>query len=179
MRLLLATLVGVLAFAGVQAGELSAASCAATPAQTEGPYYKPGAPFRRVLVQAGMPGTRLVITGRVLDQGCRPLRNAVLDFWQADARGAYDNNGFRLRGRQRSDAQGRYRLGTVLPGLYSGRTRHIHVKVTRPGGATLTTQLYFPSAANAGDSIFDRRLLVKNLRRQPGRWTATFAFVVG
>lgn len=102
----------------------------------------------------------------------------MLDFWQADAGGAYDNDGFRLRGHQLTDARGRYRLETVVPGLYPGRTRHVHVKVKAPGRPLLTTQLYFPGvAANADDPIFDRRLLVRSLRRGP-RWTASFDFVV-
>jgi len=60
---------------------------------------------------------------------------ALLDFWQADAAGDYDNTGFRLRGHQFSGADGRFRLATVVPGLYPGRTRHIHVKVQRPAAA--------------------------------------------
>jgi protocatechuate 3,4-dioxygenase beta subunit len=146
--------------------------------QTEGPFYTPRTPRRRSLLEPGMPGKRLVISGRVITTDCRPLAGALLDFWQADAGGAYDNDGFRLRGHQLTDARGRYRLETVVPGLYPGRTRHVHVKVKAPGRPLLTTQLYFPGvAANADDPIFDRRLLVRSLRRGP-RWTASFDFVV-
>ena len=65
-----------------------------------------------------------------------------------------------------------------MPGLYEGRTRHIHVKVRPPGGATLTTQLYFPGeAANRTDSIFTRETLLR-LRRGSGTWRGSFDFVV-
>lgn len=148
------------------------------PAQTEGPYFKTGSPLRRSLVQPGMPGTRLTLSGFVLTASCKPVRRARVDFWQADADGAYDNTGFRLRGHQFTDAKGRYRLETVLPGLYPGRTRHIHVKVRPPRRATLTTQLYFPNASeNDQDGIYDRRLLVR-MRAVGDRRVARFDFVL-
>src|SRR5438067_13612368 len=93
-----------------------------TPAQTEGPYFKPGSPARTSLVETGMTGTRLVLSGRVLTPACAPVAAATLDFWQADASGNYDNSGYRLRGHQLSDAAGRYNLETILPGEYPGRT---------------------------------------------------------
>jgi len=115
-----------------------------TDAQTEGPFYKPSTPRRSNLVIAGVRGTALLVTGDVVDTQCRPVRGALLDFWQADTAGQYDNQGFRLRGHQFADSGGRYALRTIVPGLYPGRTRHIHVKVQRPHGRILTTQLYFP-----------------------------------
>jgi protocatechuate 3,4-dioxygenase beta subunit len=126
-----------------------------TVAEAEGPYFTPGSPERRSLVEAGMPGTRLAVSGAVLTTGCRPVARALLDFWQADDAGAYDNQGYRLRGHQFTDDQGRYRLDTIVPGLYPGRTRHIHVKVQAPGQPVLTTQLYFPGEPrNADDGLF-------------------------
>lgn len=125
---------------------LPAPTCTAlTPSQTEGPYYLPSTPERHSLLEEGMTGTRLILVGFVLDQNCQPLPNAWLDFWQADANGEYDNAGYRLRGHQFTDSQGRYYLETVLPGLYASRPiEHIHVKVQPEGGAELTSQLYFP-----------------------------------
>ena len=79
-----------------------------------------------------MGGQRLVVAGTVLTSDCRPVQRALLDFWQADDAGAYDNQGYRLRGHQFSDADGGWRLETVVPGIYTGRTRHIHVKVQAP-----------------------------------------------
>lgn len=131
----------------VQAGiTLPAPVCPVlTQSQTEGPYYKPDTPERNSFFEEGMPGTRLVLVGYVLDQNCQPLPNAWLDFWQADANGQYDNTGYRLRGHQFTDAQGRYYLETILPGLYSSRPiEHIHVKVRPEGGQEITSQLYFP-----------------------------------
>ena len=87
-----------------------------------------------------MGGQRLVVAGTVLTADCRRVRRALLDFWQADDAGQYDNQGYRLRGHQFSDDQGGWRLETVVPGLYTGRTRHIHIKVQAPDGPVLTTQ---------------------------------------
>jgi protocatechuate 3,4-dioxygenase beta subunit len=101
-----------------------------------------------------------------------------LDFWQADAQGEYDNAGYRLRGHQFSDDAGRYRLETVLPGLYPGRTAHIHVKVQAPDRPVLTTQLFFPGEpGNQSDSIFSPQLLVAGQQTEDGM-QATFNFVL-
>jgi protocatechuate 3,4-dioxygenase beta subunit len=125
-----------------------------TQAQTEGPYYKPDTPQRNSFLEEGMQGTRLVLVGYVLDQNCQPLPNAWLDFWQADANGEYDNVGYRLRGHQFSDSQGRYYLETILPGLYSSRPiEHIHVKVRPESGQEITSQLYFPQQPIEGLTV--------------------------
>jgi protocatechuate 3,4-dioxygenase beta subunit len=125
-----------------------------TQPQTEGPYYKPDTPERNSLLEEGMQGTRLILVGYVLDQNCQPMPNTWLDFWQADANGEYDNTGYRLRGHQFTDAQGRYYLETVLPGLYASRPiEHIHVKVQPEGGEVLTSQLYFPERSIEGLTV--------------------------
>jgi protocatechuate 3,4-dioxygenase beta subunit len=119
------------------------------------------------------------VTGRVLTTSGRPIPRALLDFWQADARGVYDNSGYRFRGHQLADARGRYALQTVVPAVYSGRTRHIHVKAKAPRGRVLTTQLYFPGEArNRDDGLFDAELLVRRFRRVRGRHAARFDFVL-
>jgi protocatechuate 3,4-dioxygenase beta subunit len=98
----------------------------------------------------------------VLSPECKPHAGALLDFWQANGEGAYDNEGYRLRGHQFSDDRGRFELATVVPGEYPGRTRHIHVMVQPEGGEVLTTQLYFPKEpANERDPLFDDLLLVR------------------
>lgn len=149
-----------------------------TPEQTEGPYYKPGPPKRRSLIEAGVSGRRLLVQGRILATDCRPLNGARVDFWQADGEGAYDNDGYRLRGYQLTDSKGRYRVATVVPGQYEGRTPHIHVKVKPPGGDILTTQLYLPGEVrNRTDSIFVPEAVVR-LRRGSAPWRGTFDFVV-
>ena len=149
-----------------------------TEAQTEGPYYTPDTPRRSNLVTAGVRGTALLVTGDVVDTQCRPVRGALLDFWQADAAGRYDNEGYRLRGHQFADGRGRFALRTIVPGLYPGRTRHIHVKVQRPHGKILTTQLYFPGEPrNRTDGIFDSSL-VMDVRSAGSRRRARFRFVL-
>ncbi len=117
-----------------------------TPADQEGPYYKPGSPERSSLIEDGMQGKKLILAGFVVSKDCFPIPKAWLDFWQADANGNYDNEGYTLRGHQYADNKGRYYLETVLPGKYPERPiEHIHVKVQAPGGEILTTQLYFPT----------------------------------
>jgi protocatechuate 3,4-dioxygenase beta subunit len=148
-----------------------------TPAQTEGPYFKASSPERTNLRGTGA-GTKLVLTGTVVTTDCKPIARALVDFWQADGAGAYDNSGFGFRGHQFTDAQGRYSLETVMPGLYPGRTRHIHVKVQPSGGRVLTTQLYFPGEArNASDGIYRKECEVAMSDAADGR-NATFTFVV-
>jgi protocatechuate 3,4-dioxygenase beta subunit len=125
-----------------------------TQPQTEGPYYKPGSPERRSLLEEGIIGTPLILVGYVLDQNCQPIPNAWLDFWQTDGNGEYDNAGYRLRGHQFTDSQGRYSLETVLPGLYSSRPiEHIHVKIQPEGGEVITSQLYFPDRPVEGLTV--------------------------
>ncbi len=133
-----------------------------TPKQTEGPYYKPNSPRRHSLVSEGTPGERILLTGYVLTRSCRPVAGAVLDLWQADAHGAYDNAGYALRGHELTDTQGRFWFETVVPAPYPGRTPHIHVKIQAPGRPVLTTQLYLPNEPqNAKDGIFNPALLLR------------------
>jgi protocatechuate 3,4-dioxygenase beta subunit len=132
-----------------------------TPALTEGPYYSAGSPERSDLAAGASAGRPITITGTVYDLEGAPIAGAWLDFWQADGAGRYDNSGFLFRGHQFTDAAGRYVLKTVVPGEYTGRTRHIHLKLRAPGGKTLTTQIFFPgSARNNSDPIFERGLVV-------------------
>ncbi|MBP8302034.1 MAG: hypothetical protein KA020_16830 [Planctomycetes bacterium] len=137
--------------------------------QTEGPFYRLFSSARSDLREPGMQGTELEVMGRVLDKHGKPLANTLLDFWQCNAAGVYDLRTYRLRGHQFTDAEGRYRLTTIVPGLYQPRTRHIHVKLQptgadvpdAPGMLNLTTQLYFPGEPdNKKDTIFDPSLVV-------------------
>lgn len=151
---------------------------ALTPAQTEGPYYRANPPETASLLQPGMSGTPILLTGYVLDEQCRPVPGARVDFWQADTAGRYDNSGYTLRGYQLTDGAGRYAMETVIPGEYPGRTPHVHVKVTPPGGPELTSQLYLPDAAgNATDRIFSPELIVE-MEQGADRVTGRFNFVV-
>jgi protocatechuate 3,4-dioxygenase beta subunit len=130
--------------------------------QTEGPFFKPRSPERSDLRLPGLKGQPFELQGLVLTRSCRPVERILVDLWHADDAGDYDNTGFRLRGHQFTDAQGRYRFLTIVPGVYTGRTRHFHVKVQPPGGRVLTTQLYFPDEPkNHSDGLFRRELSMK------------------
>lgn len=154
------------------------APAALTKPLTEGPYFKAGSPERTSLLDGGITGTKLTITGYVLTADCKPVAHALLDFWQANAQGQYDNSGYTLRGHQNTDAHGHYQLETIVPGLYPGRTEHIHVKVQAPNGPVLTTQLFFPDqASNQSDQIFDPSLVLP-VQNVSGGLAAAFNFVV-
>ena len=153
-------------------------SATVTPELTEGPYFKAGSPELANLLQPGMSGTKLVVTGYVYNTNCQPVANALLDFWQADASGAYDNSGYTLRGHQFTDANGHYELTTVVPGLYPGRTEHIHFKVQAPNGKLLTSQLFFPGVAqNDSDGIYNASLLL-SIQQNSDNWQGQYNFVV-
>ncbi|MBD0382401.1 hypothetical protein ICC18_19980 [Paenibacillus sp. WST5] len=150
-----------------------------TPAVTEGPYFTPNSPERGVLLEQGMKGTKLIVSGYVVSTACKPVANALLDFWQANADGEYDNKGFTLRGHQYTDATGKFTLETVVPGLYPGRTRHIHVKVQAPDRDVLTTQLFFPNeTGNAKDGIYKKALLMDIKNNTDGSLSGSYQFVL-
>ena len=146
--------------------------------QTEGPYFKPSSPERIEIIEQGMAGQPIEITGFVLTRSCKGVGRALLDVWQANAAGEYDNSGFRLRGHQFVDADGRFKLRTIVPGAYVGRTRHIHVKVQAPGGRILTTQLYFPGETlNQRDGLFRKDLMIRTAKAA-GWLAGRFDFVL-
>jgi protocatechuate 3,4-dioxygenase beta subunit len=112
-------------------------------------------------------GERIILHGRVLDGDRRPVRNTLVEIWQANAAGRYrhavdrhpaplDPN-FTGAGRCMTDDEGRYRFVTVKPGAYpwlnhpnAWRAAHIHISLFGPAFATrLVTQMYFP-----GDPLF-------------------------
>jgi protocatechuate 3,4-dioxygenase beta subunit len=129
--------------------------------QTEGPFFKPRSPERNDLREPGA-GSRFELSGFVLTRSCRPLPRAVVDLWHADEKGEYDNIGFRYRGHVIAGPDGAFRFRTIVPALYSGRTRHYHVKVQAPASHLLTTQLYFPNEpANLRDGLFQPELLMR------------------
>jgi protocatechuate 3,4-dioxygenase beta subunit len=154
------------------------ADSAPTVRQTEGPYFTPNSPERLSLVESGMKGVVLELSGLVVTRSCEPVQRALIDFWQADAAGAYDNQGFRLRGHQFTDYEGRYLLRTVVPARYPGRTPHIHVKVQARDRPVLTTQLYFPGEpGNASDRLFRKELLMRASKAGEGL-TGRFDFIL-
>lgn len=109
-------------------------ACAPTPPDSEGPFYKPGAPLRE------STGRGLVVSGVVRSAGtCAPIPGARIEWWQAGPSGDYDDE---HRGALRSGDDGAYRFETDFPPAYFSRPPHIHLKVFAPGQRTLTTQLY-------------------------------------
>jgi len=130
---------------------------AVTRGQTEGPYWLPGSPARTNVREPGIPGEPLTFRGQVLNIRGKPIEGAWVDVWQSDGEGTYDIFGYRLRGHQLTDAEGRFELLTVVPCEYDApltnadgetrmvyRTAHLHVKVKAPQRGTLTTQMYLP-----------------------------------
>jgi protocatechuate 3,4-dioxygenase beta subunit len=154
--------VTALGIAGLEARQSDAAavSCILTPEQTEGPYYIAGEKLRRNITE-GRPGTALLLRTSVVDAStCRPIKNAAVDIWHADAGGVYSgfgdgaSNRTFMRGVQRTNAKGLAQFRTVYPGWYQGRTVHIHVKVHVGGSVMHTGQLYFPDAVT--DAVYRR-----------------------
>ena len=148
-----------------------------TPAQTEGPYFTPNSPERWELREPGMTGLPILLTGHVVTQRCEPIAGALVELWHADDAGTYDNEGYRLRGHQFTDAAGVYRFSTIVPGSYPGRTRHFHLKFQAPGKPVLTTQFYFPGEpGNERDRLFDPALLLTIDGAEPtGRFDVVLA----
>jgi catechol 1,2-dioxygenase len=123
-----------------------------------GPYFRAGAPYRAKITPPLEPGEVLLISGRVwgLDTR-RPLSGAVIDIWQANAKGRYDNDDpknppakgvYKNRARLVTDETGYYEYETILPGRYqigddTWRPRHIHYAIGHNGHKRLVTQLYF------------------------------------
>ena len=156
-------------------------SCAtATDAQTEGPFYSPKTPLRTTLLEPAARSRKLLLQGLVLTPDCRPVANAVIDFWHCDDNGEYDTSSFRYRGHQFTDASGAYRLETIRPPMYPGRTPHIHAMLQGAGTRLLTTQIYFPDevAANARDGIFRPSLLIAQRTLPDGMIEGRFDFVL-
>lgn len=136
-----------------------------------GPYHRPGAPFRAKITPPLEPGDALLVRGRVwgLDTR-RPLAGAVLDIWQANAEGRYDNDDpqnppapglFLNRARLTTDESGYYEFETIRPGQYQTgpqrwRPAHIHYMARAARYKTLVTQLYF-----RGDKYNERDQFVK------------------
>ena len=130
-----------------------AQQCRVTPRDALGPFYVKGAPAQADLCASATGGAqKLTVSGRVLGTpDCAPLAGALVEVWQADVRGDYtqvtagrrDDPGCLLRASLTTDAGGRYRFQTIVPGEYPGRPRHIHYRVSAKGYATLVTQLYF------------------------------------
>jgi protocatechuate 3,4-dioxygenase beta subunit len=145
-----------------------------TPDQTEGPFYPDKLPLDTdndllIINERITPavGTITHLSGRVLDVKGNPIRNAVVEIWQVDGRGAYLHSGssnrekrdanFQGFGRFLTGSTGEYYFRTVKPVPYPGRTPHIHYKILKGGKELLATQCYIKGdPGNERDGIFSR-----------------------
>jgi protocatechuate 3,4-dioxygenase beta subunit len=134
--------------------QLARAACVATQRDALGPFYVKDAPAQSDLCSAAGENGRLAVSGRILGApDCKPLAGAVVEVWQADAKGEYsqvsrgrkDDPRCLLRATLTAGADGRYAFRSVLAGEYPGRPSHIHYRVSMHGYRTLVTQLYFNS----------------------------------
>ena len=143
-----------------------------TPAQTEGPFYPDHLPLDTdndlIVVNDSLTpaiGDITHLSGRVLDAGGQPIRNAMVEIWQVDNHGVYLHSGdkhaereknFQGFGRFLTASTGEYYFRTIKPVLYPGRTRHIHFAVKIKGRDKWTTQCYIKGEPqNAKDGIYN------------------------
>jgi len=146
-----------------------------TPSQTEGPFYPNKLPLDTdndlLVINDGItPGVGEIthLTGKILDAKGNPVKNAVVEIWQCDAKGVYlhtkdsepnkdkQDKNFQGFGRFVTGSTGEYYFRTIKPVPYSARPApHIHFKVRQGRKELLTTQLYMKGdAGNAKDFIW-------------------------
>ncbi|MFO1313317.1 MAG: intradiol ring-cleavage dioxygenase [Burkholderiales bacterium] len=144
----------------------------ATPSNALGPFYPPAKPadsdadLTRIAGRAERArGTVLVVTGRIVDTKGRPIEGAKIELWQANAFGRYHHPsdtdasgpidpGFQGYGALRSASDGSFRVVTIKPPPYGGRTPHIHF-IVAGNDTRLTTQMFFEGEArNERDSLY-------------------------
>jgi protocatechuate 3,4-dioxygenase beta subunit len=160
---------------GLGAAALTGAAplfAAVTPGQTEGPFFPVRDQSDKDLDLTQVKGRSerasgepVELSGQVLDEDGKPVADALVDVWQANAHGRYaherDPNpapldpNFQGWARFTTDAEGRFRILTIKPGAYPvqddwSRPPHLHFKVARRGFHELVTQMYF-----AGEPLND------------------------
>jgi protocatechuate 3,4-dioxygenase beta subunit len=160
-----------------------------TPPQTEGPFYPDKLPLDTdndllIINDSITPAVGEIthLSGKILDAKGNPIRNAVVEIWQCDSKGAYlhtdssnrekrDKN-FQGFGRFTTGLTGEYYFRTIKPVAYPGRTPHIHFKIKRGSKELLTTQCYIKGhAGNARDFIY------RSIRDAKARESVTVRFV--
>lgn len=159
-----------------------------TPAQTEGPFYPDKLPLDTdndllILNDSINPGVGEVsyLSGKILGMNGQPIRNAVVEIWQADNNGAYLHSGssngdkrdgnFQGFGRFTTGSSGEYLFRTIKPVPYPGRTPHIHFAVKVPGRDKFTTQCYVK-----GHPLNEKDGIYKSVRDPTARESITVAF---
>ncbi len=160
-----------------------------TPRQTEGPFYPDRLPLDTdndlIVINDGLTpavGEITWLNGRILDARGEPVRNALVEIWQCDARGVYLHSGsankakhdsnFQGFGRFLTGSTGEYLFRTIKPVPYPGRTPHIHCKVKRHGKELLTTQCYIK-----GEPQNDRDGVLRGIRDEKARASVIVPFI--
>jgi protocatechuate 3,4-dioxygenase beta subunit len=160
----------------------------------EGPFYTSNPPeiANAKLAKDTEAGTKIIISGRVKNLDCTEfIPNTVIDVWHANDAGSYDNSGYNLRGKTKSNAQGFYTFESIKPGKYLNgakyRPSHIHFKITPPGYPTITTQLYFEgdtdipgdAAASVKTGTYDAsHRIIKLTKNTEGNYEGTWDIVL-
>lgn len=116
-----------------------------------GPFYRPGAPLRTELVQAGTKGQLLHFNGIVFAKdGKTPMKDSLVEIWHCNEKGVYDNTSdeYVYRAACKTGTDGKYHFNTILPVPYNVgadvvRPAHIHMRVSGNTGQDLVTQVYF------------------------------------
>ncbi|MBO0692974.1 MAG: hypothetical protein J2P58_08760, partial [Acidimicrobiaceae bacterium] len=118
-------------------------------------------------------------SGRVLNERGKAIANAIVQLWSSDSAGNYDMIGHRYHGYVKTDAEGRYRFTTIIPGCYFPRqAKHFHVKV-QGNSRPITTQLYVEGEpGNEDDPFYDESVLVRCTIDADGVKHGTYDFVV-
>ena len=125
----------------------------ATTSQTVGPYLHIGMTWliiEDLAAARSVRGERISIEGQVIDGNGKPVDDASVEIWQANAKGRYGSRRFRGFGRSNTDAKGRFRFKTIKPGRVPGprgklQAPHIGVNVFMRGQLKqLVTRIYFP-----------------------------------
>ena len=159
-----------------------ASALTVTPRQGEGPFYPrilPSDSDADLTVFDGVTASGEVIemVGQLFSANGERISGGEIEIWHCDANGVYAHvgeqtlPGFQGYGAVRTDASGGYRFRTTMPGIYPGRTRHIHVKARGVGASDLTTQMYFPGEpGNERDGLLRRATNPAALiaREEPG-----------
>jgi len=161
IKILASLLTAIALVSTLPAANAATKSCATTQAIEEGPYYLSSTPVRSDVTD-GQQGKKMSYSFTVLDTTCKPIKDARVDIWYANAQGIYSgvasqgddlgagvNSGNFLRGTQTTNAKGVVTFTGIYPGWYPARTIHIHEKIWVGGKEVLTTQTFFTDKQNA------------------------------
>ncbi len=144
--------IGIGAFGSIQWSKDHFIGDSPTTTDILGPYYRPGAPFRKNLNPPDFTGEVLHLSGTIFrENGKSPMNNCLIEIWQCKEDGIYDNvsDDYLYRGSQRVSKDGKYYFVTTIPIPYPNdenlsifRPAHIHMRISAEGQQDLITQIY-------------------------------------